>query len=359
MVRAWVICLAAVTAGGASGGEGVSRLVEAESFEGRGGWKLDTQFIRQMGSPYLIAHGLGRPVEDATTTVEMPAGTVRPYVRTVDWVARWDAEGNPGRFTLSAGDADCGTFGDEGEAWGWRAGEPFEHAGGPLTLTLHDETGFDGRCDAVYLTTGEEPPPESAEILPRWRREALGLGEPTVRDGYDLVVVGGGYAGMASAISAARMGCKVALVQDRGVLGGNGSSEIRVWSMGLIRRGRFPRVGEIVQEFADEATKSPGAAAEFGDDLKERVVRAEPNIDLFLNTHAFEVSTGEGGAITSVTALDTRTSERSVFKGRLFADCTGHGTIGALAGADAEQTPGGRMGMSNMWAWSEVDDPPA
>jgi hypothetical protein len=47
-------------------------LVEAESFEDYGGWELDTQFIEIMGSPYLLAHGLGRPVEDATTTVHFP-----------------------------------------------------------------------------------------------------------------------------------------------------------------------------------------------------------------------------------------------------------------------------------------------
>ena len=49
-----------------------SLLVEAESFSTIGGWKLDTQFIDEMGSPYLLAHGLGRPVANATTTVELP-----------------------------------------------------------------------------------------------------------------------------------------------------------------------------------------------------------------------------------------------------------------------------------------------
>src|SRR5690606_23820728 len=108
------------------------------------------------------------------------------------------------------------------------------------------------------------PPPNEDAILPDWRRNLLGLGsEPTIRDGYDLVVVGGGYAGMGAAISAARMGCKVALIQNRPVLGGNGSSEVRVWAMGNIRRGKFPRIGEIVEEFADRATKSPGTYEEF------------------------------------------------------------------------------------------------
>ena len=71
---------------------GQSVLVEAESFSNHGGWKLDTQFIEQMGSPYLLAHGLGRPVKDATATVEFPAaGQYRVFVRTKDWVAQWKA----------------------------------------------------------------------------------------------------------------------------------------------------------------------------------------------------------------------------------------------------------------------------
>ncbi len=117
-----------------------------------------------------------------------------------------------------------------------------------------------------------------------WRRQALGLKESVeTKSGYDLVVVGGGYSGMGAAISAARMGCKVALLQDRGVLGGNGSSEVRVWAQGLIRRGKFPRIGEIVEEFADKATASPAPAEQFGDELKLKVVQAEKNIDLFLH----------------------------------------------------------------------------
>ena len=76
-------------------------LVEAESFAHHGGWKLDTQFIHVMGSPYLLAHGLGEPVADATTTVLFPKeGNYRVFVRTKDWVARWNAPGKPGRFQL-------------------------------------------------------------------------------------------------------------------------------------------------------------------------------------------------------------------------------------------------------------------
>src|SRR5690606_17542152 len=161
---------------------------------------------------------------------------------------------------------------------------------------LKDLTGFDGRCDAIYFTKdASDVPPSDGQVLPPWRRELLGLDDgPTERKDYDLVVIGGGYSGMGAAISAARMGCKVALIQDRPVLGGNGSSEVRVWAMGLIRRGEFPRIGEIIEEFADKASKSPGRAEEFGDEKKEAIVRAEKNIDLYLNHHAYKVDMKNG-----------------------------------------------------------------
>ena len=329
-------------------------LVEAESFAEHGGWQLDTQFIHEMGSPYLLAHGLGAPVADASTTVSIPtAGRYRVFVRTKDWVARWKSPGTPGRFQLALNGTPLATeFGTEGAEWHWQAGGEVDLPAGDNTLALHDLTGFDGRCDCIVLTTSKAPPPNDDAILPAWRMQALGLpAEPEVQGPYDLVVVGGGYSGMGAAISAARMGLKVALIQNRPVLGGNGSSEVRVWAMGLIRRGRFPRIGEIVEEFADHATKSPGTYEEFEDAKKEALVRAEPNIDLFLNTHAYAVDR-QADRIESVTCLDTHTSRRLLFTGRFFCDATGHATIGDLAGAETVIEEKGRMGMSNMWAWA-------
>ncbi len=334
--------------------------VETESFAERGGWKLDTQFIQQMGSPYLLAHGLGRPVDDAVTTmtVDQP-GKYRVWVRTIDWVARWNAEPAPGKFQVLVGGQPLeSTFGTKGAEWNWQDGGTIELAKGDCELRLKDLTGFDGRCDCIYFTTnlGVTPPPAD-KVLSDWRRKQLGLNEEVeIRGPYDLVVIGGGYAGMGSAISAARMGCRVALVQDRPVLGGNGSSEVRVWAMGNIRRGKFPRIGEIIEEFCDHATKSPGRYEEFGDALKEQIVRAEPNIDLLLNHHAHAVDK-KGNSITAVHALDTRTGADIKILGDYFADCTGHGWIGTWAEADLEMTPEGRMGMSNMWAWDELDKP--
>lgn len=334
-------------------------LVEAESFAIHGGWKLDTQFIENMGSPYLLAHGLGRPVEDAKTTVSFPAtGEYRVYVRTKDWVAQWKAPGQPGRFqVVVAGKPLKETFGTQGAEWFWQDGGTVQISSKETEVALHDLTGFDGRCDAILFSKEKTAPPNTSTILAKWRRKLLGLnGTPTELNGYDLVVVGGGYSGMGSAISAARMGCKVALIQNRPVLGGNGSSEVRVWSMGLIRRGKYPRVGEIVSEFSDHATKSPGRYEEFEDNKKETIVAAEKNIDLFLNHHAYKVDR-DAKRISGIYAFDTRTSEHKKFVGKLYCDCTGHGTIGHLSGADLEMTPKGRMGMSNMWAWAEGDEP--
>ena len=337
-------------------------LVEAESFAERGGWSLDTQFIELMGSPYLLAHGLGTPVADATTTVKVPAaGSYRVFVRTKDWVARWKAAGAPGKFqVLVAGQPLKETFGTQGAEWFWHDGGTVALPAGETQLALHDLTGFEGRCDAIFFTTdATATPPNESAPLTAWRRERLGLpAQPAAVGSFDLVVVGGGYGGMGAAISAARMGCKVALIQNRPVLGGNGSSEIRVWAMGGTRRGLYPNLGEIVDEFADRAKSSPGTFEEFGDAKKEALVRAEKNIALFLNHHALGVEM-QGKRIVSVTAIDTRTTEVKRFAGTLFVDATGHATLGALAGADHTVKEEGHLGMSNMWRWKMSDQPAA
>ena len=335
-------------------------LVEAESFKDHGGWMLDTQFIDIMGSPYLLAHGLGEPVKDATTTVKFPAtGTYRVFVRTKDWVAPWKAPGAPGRFqVLVDGNPLKETFGTKGAEWFWHDGGTVEISKMQTPLALRDLTGFEGRCDAILFTTHLNlTPPNENQPLANWRKHLLGLPEKPVGAGpFDLVVVGGGYGGMGAAIAAARMGLKVALIQNRPVLGGNGSSEVRVWAQGGTRRGLYPNLGEIVEEFMDRAKASPGTYEEFGDAKKEALVRAEKNISLYFNTHAFAVEK-TGNRITAVLALNTATSQVTRFSAPLFTDCTGHGSLGYLAGADHTVKEEGHLGMSNMWRWKETDKP--
>ncbi len=331
-----------------------SILIEAESFADHGGWKLDTQFIEIMGSPYLMAHGMGKPVADATTTIEVAeAGTYHLWARTKDWVAHWQAEGAPGKFQLLIdGKAVETTFGTTGAEWHWQSGGTVELAAGETTLALHDLTGFNGRCDAIYLSQSAEAPDNSSDILPAWRRDALGVSVEPIEEQFDIVFVGGGYAGSCGAISAARMGLKVALIQNRDVLGGNGSSEVRVWAMGNTPRGLYP-IGDIINEFSDSAKASPGTYEEFEDAKKLDIVAKEKNLSLFLGHHAYDVLT-ENNQITAIHALETRTGEIREFRADYFCDCTGHGYIGLKAGADYEMIDGGRMGMSNMWAWRDT-----
>ena len=337
-----------------------SLLVEAEAFQDIGGWKRDTQFVLNMGSPYLLAHGLGTRVNEAKTSVTFPStGKYHMWVRSKNWVGPWDAEGEPGRFTIQLDDAGTTSiFGRTGVDWRWEKGpHPVLIEKEVTTISLLDLTGFDGRCDAIFFTKDSvfTPPNDPQELL-EFRRKHLGLpAEPPAHGPYDLVVIGGGYSGLGAAVAAARQGCKVALIQDRPVLGGNGSSEVRVWAKGGTRRGKYPRLGEIIEEFADHAKDSPGRAPEFTDARKETTVRAEKTIDLYLNHFAYKVDT-RGAKITAVHAVETTSGARKKITGNLFADTTGHGTIGAFAGADFEMTEKGHLGMSNMWSWRHTDE---
>ena len=146
--------------------------------------------------------------------------------------------------------------------------------------------------------------------------------------------VGGGIAGICTAISAARLGLKVALVQDRPVLGGANSSEVRVHLGGYQNLGPYPRLGDVVAEIGPKAGGNAQPAERYEDDRKLAAVKAEKNIDLFLNQRVTSVFTNEQGRIDAVGAVHTRDGVHRRFAARLFADCTGDGTVGYLAGAD-------------------------
>ena len=151
------------------------------------------------------------------------------------------------------------------------------------------------------------------------------------------------------------MGIKVALIQNRDVLGGNGSSEIRVWAKGNTPGGLYP-VGDIIRELEDPASSSPAPFDEWEDDKKEKILRNEKNLSLFLGHHAFDVEMNSKEEIGAVLALETRTNKIRKFEAPFFVDTTGHGFIGMWAGADIEMHEKGRMGMSNMWMWENTTE---
>jgi hypothetical protein len=308
----------------------------------------------QMGSAYLLAHGLGEPVRDAETQARFAKpGKYRVWVRTRDWVAPWKAPGAPGRFqVLLNGKPIKTTFGTEGAAWHWQDGGTVK-VGQMAKVALHDLTGFEGRCDAVLFCSDVDfQPPNELVALTQFRRAVLGLpNQPEDGGQFDLVVVGGGIAGSCAALSAARLGLTVALVQDRPVLGGNGSSEVRVWPEGKIHQEPYPRLGDVVAELVPEKTPQDGnakSAVIYADERKLAVVRAEPRITLMTEERVNEVEARDG-VIHAVVAQHTRTGRRVRLRARWFADCTGDGAVGFLAGADYDMTREGHLGASSLW----------
>ena len=153
----------------------------------------------------------------------------------------------------------------------------------------------------------------------------------------DLIVVGGGLAGVCCALTAARAGSRVILVQDRPVLGGNASSEVRLWTLGATshmgNNNRWSREGGIVDELlVENLWRNPeGNALIFDTILLEKVVE-EPNISLLLNTAVFEVQK-EGDRVESVRAFCSQNSTMHRLRAPLFCDASGDGIVAFTAGA--------------------------
>ena len=154
----------------------------------------------------------------------------------------------------------------------------------------------------------------------------------------DLVVIGGGMSGICCAITAARSGIKVVLVQDRPVLGGNSSSEVRLWILGATshmgNNNRWAREGGIVDEILVENTyRNPeGNALIFDTVLLDKVV-SEPNITLLLNTAVYHVEKKDEQTIHSVRAFCSQSQNEFELTAPLFCDASGDGIVGFLAGA--------------------------
>jgi hypothetical protein len=343
-------------------------LLEAERFEEKGGWVVDSQFIDQMGSSYLLAHGLGVPVADASTSFEaLEAGDYHVFVRTRNWTAPWTSAAAGTFHVLVNGVPLPGTLGTQGDAWAWQKAGVVALPAGKGRLSLRDLTGFDGRCDAVCLTLDPDPA-HLPDIPARLASEA----EPAEVVRTDLVVAGGGIAGVCTALSAARLGLSVALVQDRPMLGGANSSEVRVHLGGFMNLGEYPRLGDVVAEIGPAQGGNAQPPERYEDQRKLDAVAAEKNIRLFLDTRIVAADM-EGDRIGAVRGRDVVSGRITRFEAPLFADCTGDGALGALAGADfrmgreskaetgedmAPDAPDSMvMGASVQWYTKTVDAP--
>ncbi|EPE02451.1 fumarate reductase succinate dehydrogenase flavoprotein domain protein [Ophiostoma piceae UAMH 11346] len=153
----------------------------------------------------------------------------------------------------------------------------------------------------------------------------------------DLCVCGGGLSGTIAAIAAARKGVSVILIQDRPVLGGNASSEVRLWILGatshMFNNNRYAREGGLVDEILlENLYRNPEGNPLILDTVMLEKIREEPNIRLFLNTALIGCSK-EGNRIDAVQAFNSQTSTMYHVKATQYIDCTGDGTLAFLAGA--------------------------
>jgi len=336
--------------------------INAGSFKDYGGWVLDTQFIPNMGSEYLLAHGLGIPVNDAVTEAEFPrTGTYRMWVFTKDWVAHWKKDMAPGTFKITAGEQTSSvTFGTNGEKWNWQDGGTVEIDSTVIPVTVHDLTGFEGRFAAILFTDDLDfiPPDDIAELI-KMHRKISNQEQDQPQGSYDLVVAGGGIAGMSAAVMAARKGLKTILIQDRDVVGGNNSSEVRVWLGAETNFPPLPKMGDITREFDQEKEAHYGCsnvAELYEDDKKMAILKAEPNLSVFTGFFVTDAET-ENGIIKAVTAYDVRKGLYYRIEAKLFADCTGDGCLAHYSKAHYEITTNGHMGMNNHWHIEKTSEP--
>lgn len=152
----------------------------------------------------------------------------------------------------------------------------------------------------------------------------------------DLCVVGGGMAGICAAISAARHGAKVAIVQDRPVFGGNSSSEIRVHVCGADRHGQIKNTREtgILEEFRlENLRRNHLKSFSIWDTVLYEKVMLEPNIRYFLNCSILDAEM-DGNTIRSVTGWQLTTQTYHTIEAKIFADCSGDAILATLTGAE-------------------------
>jgi len=160
----------------------------------------------------------------------------------------------------------------------------------------------------------------------------------SVRHDADLVIVGGGLGGTCCALTAARAGLKVVLVQDRPVLGGNASSEVRLWILGATshmgNNNRWAREGGVIDELlVENMYRNPEGNPLFVDALLLEMVTAEKNITLLLNTAVHDVTKRDPDTIASVRAFCSQNSTAYELHAPLFCDASGDGLVGFMAGA--------------------------
>lgn len=174
----------------------------------------------------------------------------------------------------------------------------------------------------------------------------------TIRVAVDFVIAGGGMSGVCAAITAARAGIKVALFQDRPVLGGNASSEVRLWILGATshmgNNNRWAREGGVINEIlVENIYRNKEGNPVVLDTIILEKVKNEPNISLFLNTMVYDVDKNDSGHISRLYAFCSQNETFYEAEAPLFCDASGDGILAYRAGASY------RMGAEDRRIYNE------
>ena len=170
---------------------------------------------------------------------------------------------------------------------------------------------------------------------------------------YEVVVVGGGMAGVCAAIASARKGVKTAIVQNRSMFGGNASSEIRMHIVGANAHGSKKNLGEtgiLLEILLENKRRNPYASFPVFDSVIWEKVHFQENLDAYLNTDMDDVIM-DGKKVAAIIGHQNTTETEFTIYGDIFVDATGHGTLATMGGAT------GRMGSEGRDEFHEPDAP--
>ena len=307
--------------------------LDAEDAVEKGGWKADTQFVHLMGGSCLLAADEpGIPVADACFAAEVPeAGRYRAWVRDRNWMRQY----SPGTFQLVVNGENNGRVlgAMPSDAWIWEIAGDYDLKEGSVKIALHDMTGYFGRCAGILLTTDMDyVPPREVDRLLKERARIRGYRQDTVFGGdYDVIVAGGGPGGVPAAIASARLGARTLLLQDRSMLGGNGSREIGITFDGAAVNFRNARETGIAEEIRRLRDSDPEYYGDWTRAL-EKLAAKEKNLTVRYDERVWDAFT-ENGRIKNVTVRHMRTLEKTSYAAKIFIDCTGDGWLGYYAGA--------------------------
>ena len=322
--------------------------IDARDFEQLGGWKREYQFITTMGMPYLLAAGIGTPVEAAEVKFQVPkAGKYRAWVRTRDWLPEY----SPGGFHLEIGAEKSAVLGqNKCEEWDWQAAGDWELPSGENTVRLIDDTGYYGRVAALFFTTDLDfVPPADVEQIRLLKQQVTGVStEPQEAGTYEVIVAGAGIAGCLAAIAAARQGVKVLLLDDREAPGGNALLGVPV--NGATFQANIRETG-LVEELARNS-------AYYGLSNSKTLLKmfqAEPN----LTYRPYSVVEGalmqDEQTIEGVKVLDALTGQQFLFHAKMFLDCSGDSWLAYFAGAQMRRGREARAEFNEEFAPPEAD----